>query len=317
MYTSAPLRNRLCRPLGRLLCNWKLTLIERWLLLQYHVINNKKRKILSDDGASILDLECVWSLLIASFLVEINAKYLQKPVIKIPKKEIVCQIMEHQFYLYLNAKYLPIVFLSPNLGIIDVWFSYMNHMMLCPCWSLFIYLFAFEAIIWHNWSSNMEIEPNISHSFKINPIKFQIWKLNYYFWLPLWEWLHLSQRHFKKSSCTYLKRDLRKSSHTYLKGPGQKAATSSILKGSQKMATPILKGISKCGCPAALSLLVCNVQSGYPLISVIFDYMGWWNLRWVFYLFMGYEFLTMGRWNLRCVFICLQDMNFWQSMVDL
>ena len=42
-----------------------------------------------------------------------------------------------------------------------------------------------------------------------------------------------------------------------------------------------LKGNLKKWPPVVLSLLVCNVQGGYPLISVIFDYMGclshcWW-----------------------------------------
>ena len=57
-----------------------------------------KRKFLSDDRSSILDLESVLILLIAFFLIEINAKYLQKAGNKI------CQ--------------------SPNLGcIIDVFSS--------------------------------------------------------------------------------------------------------------------------------------------------------------------------------------------------
>ena len=37
-----------------------------------------KRKFLADDGASFLDPESIWILSIASFLIEINAKYLQK-----------------------------------------------------------------------------------------------------------------------------------------------------------------------------------------------------------------------------------------------
>ena len=45
------------------------------------------------------------------------------------------------------------------------------HMMLCVYLTMSIYLFAFEAIIWHNWSSNMKIKPNISHDFEIDPIK--------------------------------------------------------------------------------------------------------------------------------------------------
>ena len=38
-----------------------------------------KKEILSDDGASFLDLESIWIILIASFLNEINAKYLWNP----------------------------------------------------------------------------------------------------------------------------------------------------------------------------------------------------------------------------------------------
>ena len=37
-----------------------------------------KRKILSNDRASFLDLKSILILLIASFLIEINAKYLKK-----------------------------------------------------------------------------------------------------------------------------------------------------------------------------------------------------------------------------------------------
>ena len=43
-----------------------------------HGINFLKRKILSDDIASFLDLEPIQVSLISSFLIEINAKYLQK-----------------------------------------------------------------------------------------------------------------------------------------------------------------------------------------------------------------------------------------------
>ena len=67
--------------------------------------------------------------------------------------------------------------LSPNLGCIidgiDVCSSYMNSHNVTPSLnSVYIFFLAFEAIIWHNWSSNMEIEPNISHAYKIDPIKF-------------------------------------------------------------------------------------------------------------------------------------------------
>ena len=61
---------------------------------------------------------------------------------------------------------------SPNQGcisIIDGYPSYMNsqiHIMLHLHWTQYIYMFAFEAIIWHNWSPNMEIKSNISHAFK-------------------------------------------------------------------------------------------------------------------------------------------------------
>ena len=43
-----------------------------------HVINFLKRKFLSDDRAWFLDLKSIWIILIASFLIEINAKYLKK-----------------------------------------------------------------------------------------------------------------------------------------------------------------------------------------------------------------------------------------------
>ena len=115
----------------------------------------------------------------------------KKPVIKIPKKEIICQMMEHQFYCKcvwilliasflneINAKYLPKSNILPNSKFGYYWWLlfYMNsHNVMSVL--IFIYLFPFEAIIWHNQSPNMKIEPNISHAFKIDPIKFQIWNM--------------------------------------------------------------------------------------------------------------------------------------------
>ena len=93
-----------------------------------------KRKFLSDNRALFLDLKSIWILLIASFLIEINAKYSQKAGDKN------CQ--------------------SPNLGcVIDGAFSYINAHDVMPHWTLFIYLFAL-----------------LSHAFKIDPIKLQIYQ---------------------------------------------------------------------------------------------------------------------------------------------
>jgi hypothetical protein len=52
------------------------------------MINFLKRKFLPDDGASFVDLESICILLIASFLIEINAKNSKKPAMKIAKVQI-------------------------------------------------------------------------------------------------------------------------------------------------------------------------------------------------------------------------------------
>ena len=43
-----------------------------------------------------------------------------------------------------------------------------------PANLVILYLFVFEAIIWHHWSPNMEVEPKKSHVFEIDPINFFI-----------------------------------------------------------------------------------------------------------------------------------------------
>ena len=67
-------------------CFFSILLIQVWPLCHMitslswcqHVTNFLKRKILSDDRASFLDLKSILILTIASFLIEINAKYLKK-----------------------------------------------------------------------------------------------------------------------------------------------------------------------------------------------------------------------------------------------
>ena len=112
--------------------------MKTWLILWLISTGILKGKFL----ASFLDSESIWILSMASFLIEINAKYLQKASNK-------------------NCS-------SPNLGYIIDGCSF--YMMLCVYLTVLIYLFAFEALIWHSWSSNMKIEPNISHDFEIDPI---------------------------------------------------------------------------------------------------------------------------------------------------
>ena len=51
--------------------------------------------------------------------------------------------------------------LSSNLGIIDNCLFRLIYITLCAWWTLFLHLFVFEAIIWHNWTLNMQIKPNI------------------------------------------------------------------------------------------------------------------------------------------------------------
>ena len=41
-----------------------------------------------------------------------------------------------------------------------------------PANLLLLYFFVFDAIIWHNWSPNIEVEPKKSHAFEIDPINF-------------------------------------------------------------------------------------------------------------------------------------------------
>ena len=87
---------------------------------------------MSEDGASILDLESIWILLIASFLIEINAKY--------PKKagDGNCQSPNLGYIIDVCDKNCQ----SPNLGcIIDDCSSYVNsHDVMSALNSIYIFV---------------------------------------------------------------------------------------------------------------------------------------------------------------------------------
>ena len=66
----------------------------------------------------------------------------------------------------------------------------------------------------------MEIEPNISHGFEIDPIKFQIWKLQLHKILLLTAPMRAAApilMGFQKSGCTYLKGVFKKAATPILK----------------------------------------------------------------------------------------------------
>ena len=79
----------------------------------------------------------------------------------------------------------------------------------------------------------MKIEPNISHGFKIDPIKFQIWKLQIVITSP-YESGHTILKGFQKVAAPILKgffkkqksgpylKGISKSSHTYIDGISKK-----------------------------------------------------------------------------------------------
>jgi hypothetical protein len=132
----------------------------------------------------------------------------------------------------------------------------------------------------------MKIEPNISHAFKIDPIRFQIWKLQLFHFLLLAALLLVL-----KKVAAPISKDTQKSGHPYLKRiPKMPKKWPPYLKRIPKMpkkwlplsqkdtkkaAAPLLKQIFKKWPTSVLHSLSSKLVLPLLMTNGILDYMGW------------------------------------------